>query len=72
MVSVDNYLRVNFDKVPLAPPSGTKGADKITIFEDTDADGVFDKSIDAIKGLNIATSVTTGLGKIWVLNPPIY
>src|SRR5690606_20001002 len=37
---------------------------------DTDADGVFDKSIDAIKGLNIATSVTTGLGKIWVLNPP--
>lgn len=70
VVSVDNYLRVNFDKVPLAPPSGTKGADKITIFEDTDADGVFDKSIDAIKGLNIATSVTTGLGKIWVLNPP--
>lgn len=70
VVSVDNFLRVKFDKVPVAPPGGVKGADKITIFEDTNGDGIYDKSTDAISGLNIATSVTTGRGKIWVLNPP--
>lgn len=70
VVSIDNYLRVKFDKVPAAPPAGAKGADKITVFEDTDGDGVYDKSTDAIQGLNIATSVVTGRGKIWVLNPP--
>lgn len=70
VTSVDNFLRVKFDKTPPAPPGGAKGADKISIFEDTDGDGTFDKSTDAIKGLNIATSVITGRGKIWVLNPP--
>lgn len=70
IVSVDNYLRVQFDKLPAAPPQGVHGADKITFFEDTDGDGVFDRSTDAITGLNIATSVVTGRGRIWVLNPP--
>ncbi|MGV3686254.1 MAG: DUF7133 domain-containing protein [Daejeonella sp.] len=70
VVSVDNFLRVKFDKIPSAPPGGVRGADKITVFEDTNGDGTYDKSTDAIKGLNIATSVVTGRGKIWVLNPP--
>lgn len=70
VASVDNYLRLKFDKVPEAPPAGVKGADKITVFEDTDGDGLFDHSADAITGLNIATSVVTGREKIWVLNPP--
>jgi putative membrane-bound dehydrogenase-like protein len=70
VVSVDNFLRFKYDRVPLPPPQGVKGADKITIFEDTDGDGKYDKSTDAITGLNIATSVVTGRGKIWVLNPP--
>ncbi|SMC95055.1 putative membrane-bound dehydrogenase domain-containing protein [Pedobacter africanus] len=70
VTSIDNYLRVKFDKIPTAPPGGAKGADKITIFEDTNGDGKYDKATDAIKGLNIATSVITGRGKIWVLNPP--
>ena len=70
VVSVDNFLRFKYDRVPLPPPEGVKGADKITIFEDTDGDGKYDRSTDAITGLNIATSVVTGRGKIWVLNPP--
>jgi putative heme-binding domain-containing protein len=70
IINVDNYLRVTFDKVPQAPPGGVKGADKITFFEDTDGDGTYDKSTDAIAGLNIATSVAIGRGNIWVLNPP--
>lgn len=70
VTSVDNFLRVRFDKVPVAPPGGISGADKISIFEDTDGNGTYDKSTVAIDGLNIATSVLTGRGKIWVLNPP--
>ncbi|MEO5995300.1 MAG: hypothetical protein ABIN89_01300 [Chitinophagaceae bacterium] len=70
ITSVDNYLRVTFDKVPAPPPGAVKGADKISFFEDTDEDGKYDKATDAITGLNIATSVTGGRGKIWVLNPP--
>ncbi|MCB1089131.1 MAG: L-sorbosone dehydrogenase, partial [Verrucomicrobiae bacterium] len=70
IVEYDNHLRAQFDKVPEPPPHGTKGADKITIFEDTDGDGRFDKHQDAITGLNIATSVETGHGGIWVTNPP--
>ncbi len=70
IINVDNYLRVTFDKVPAAPPHGVTGADKITIFEDTNGDGTYDKSTDAVTGLNIATSVALGYKKIWVLNPP--
>ena len=70
ITAIDNHTRVTFDRIPEAPPVGAKGADKITFFEDTDGDGVFDKSTDAITGLNIATSVALGRGKIWVLNPP--
>ncbi|GAB2796459.1 HEAT repeat domain-containing protein [Rhabdobacter roseus] len=70
VVSMDNHLRAKFDKVPAPPPGATKGADKITIFEDTNGDGTFDKTTDAITGLNIATSVILGRNKVWVLNPP--
>jgi putative heme-binding domain-containing protein len=66
----DYHLRAQFDKVPLPPPEGTAGADKITLLEDTDGDGKYEKATDAITGLNIATAVTWGRGKIWVLNPP--
>ncbi|HEY1062270.1 MAG TPA: c-type cytochrome [Daejeonella sp.] len=68
--SIDNFLRVKFDKTPAPPPKGIKGADKITVFEDTDGDGRFEKSTDVITGLNMVTSVTLGRGNIWVLNPP--
>lgn len=70
IMSVDNWLRATFDKVPAPPPGAIKGADKITFFEDINGDGKYDKATDAITGLNIATSVTSGRGNIWVLNPP--
>ncbi len=70
VVDIDNHNRVVFDKTPKPPPEGIKGADKITVFEDTNNDGVFDKSTDAITGLNITTGVVLGRGKIWVLTPP--
>ncbi|MDF1861938.1 MAG: c-type cytochrome [Verrucomicrobiales bacterium] len=70
IVEYDDHLRAQFDKMPEPPPHGTKGADKITVFEDTTGDGVYDSHRDVITGLNIATSVVTGAGGIWVTNPP--
>ena len=70
VVRFDHHLRAVFDKVPEPPPRGTPGADKITVFEDTDGDGRYDTSKDVITGLNIVSSVAVGRGGIWVLNPP--
>lgn len=70
VTSMDQHIRATFDRVPLPPDRGSRGADKITFFEDADHDGVYEKSTDAITGLNIATSVALGRGNIWVLNPP--
>lgn len=70
VMHMDQHIRARFDTIPLPPPEGVKGADKISFFEDTDHDGTFDKCTDAITGLNIATSVAFGRGKIWVMDPP--
>ncbi|MEQ8679884.1 MAG: hypothetical protein RID25_09010 [Cyclobacteriaceae bacterium] len=70
IIDIDNHIRAVFDKVPEPPPKGVRGADKITIFEDTDGNGTYDKSTDAITGLNIATGVCLGRNNIWVLTPP--
>jgi glucose/arabinose dehydrogenase/cytochrome c553 len=70
VVKYDKYLRAVFDKVPLPPPNHVRGADKITILEDTDGDGRFESHKDFLTGLNIATSVAVGRGGVFVLNPP--
>ena len=70
VVRFDQYLRAVFDKVPPPPPAGPKGADRITVFEDTDGDGLYDRSKDVLSDLNIASSVQVGPQGIWVLNPP--
>ena len=70
ITSYDQYLRARYNGVPAAPPNHVRGADKITVLEDTDGDGVFDSHKDVITGLNITTSVLTGRGGVWVMNPP--
>ena len=69
-VAVDQYLRTVYDKVPEPPPLGPKGADKITILEDTDGDGRMDKAKDFVTGLNLATGLCLGHGGVWVLQAP--
>ena len=69
-VSRDNYWRTVYDKVPPPPPHHFKGADKITIHEDTKGNGTFDKHKTFVDGLSIVTSVAIGRGGVFVLNPP--
>ena len=70
MVSRDRYWRAVYDKLPEPPPRGVRGADKITIHEDTNGDGVLDSHKVFLDGLNIASSFAKGRGGVWVLNPP--
>lgn len=70
ITSYDQYLRARYDGVPAAPPNHVPGADKVTVLEDKDRDGVFESHRDVITGLNITTSVLTGRGGVWVMNPP--
>lgn len=70
IVEYDRYIRAKFDKVPPPPPNHFRGADRITIHEDTDGDGKFDKQKTFVDGLNIATSVLHGRGGVWIMNPP--
>ncbi len=70
ILKYDRYLRAVFNKVPPAPPNHDRGADKITILEDTNGNGSFDSHKDFVSGLNIASSVAVGRGGVWVLNPP--
>ncbi len=69
-VSVDQYLRTKYDRVPEPPPRGPKGADKITICEDTDGNGVPDKFRDFVTGLNLASGMALGHGGVFVAQPP--
>lgn len=66
----DNHLRAQFDQMPKPPPNHFPGADRITVFEDTDGDGDYDTHKDVITGLSITSSVAIGGGGIWVLQPP--
>lgn len=70
ITAYDQYLRARYDRMPAAPPKHIRGADKITVLEDKDGDGSFESHTDVITGLNITTSVLTGHGGVWVMNPP--
>lgn len=66
----DQYLRAEYDRLPSPPPGHVRGADKITLLEDTNGDGRFDTHRDVITGLNMATSILYAYGGLWVMNPP--
>src|SRR5713226_6417974 len=70
VLSRDMFWRVVYDKVPPPPPHHFPGKDIISIHEDTQGNGVFDKHTVFLEGLNIVTSVARGRGGAWVLNPP--
>ena len=69
-LSRDMYYRAVFDKVPPAPPHHDHGRDLITVHEDTDGDGTFDKTKVLLSGLNMANAALSGHGGIWVMHTP--
>src|SRR3982750_969246 len=69
-VAVDRWSRTVYDRVPEPPPKGPKGADRITICEDTDGDGRADRFTDFVTGLNLCTGVEFGHGGVFVLQAP--
>ncbi len=69
-VEVDRYSRTIYDRIPEPPPRGPKGADRITILEDTDGDGRADRAQDFVQGLNLASGLAFGRGGVFVLQAP--
>ena len=69
-VEVDRYSRTRYDRVPEPPPHGPRGADRITILEDTTGDGRADRARDFVDGLNLATGLLHGDGGLYVLQAP--
>ena len=67
---IDRWSRTVYDRVPEPPPDGPRGADRITILEDTDGDGRADQFKDFVRGLNIATGLAFGHGGVFVLQLP--
>ncbi len=72
MLSRDGVWRVAYDRVPQPPPNHVRGLDRITIHEDVDGDGVYDRRKTFVEGLNLATSSLVGRGGVFVLNPPYF
>ncbi len=69
-VSVDQYLRTEYDRVPEPPPRGPRGADRIKILEDTDGDGRADSEKIFVDGLNLASGLAIGHGGVFVGQAP--
>lgn len=69
-VTVDRWSRTIYDRLPEAPPRGPRGADKITICNDTDGDGQADAFTDFVDGLNLCTGLAFGHGGVFVLQVP--
>lgn len=70
IVSRDKFYRAVYDIFPAPPPNGPRGKDRISVHEDSDGDGQFDRHEIFQDGLNIASSVLPVEGGAWVLNPP--
>ena len=69
-VTVDQYLRTEYDKMPEPPPGGVRGADRIKILEDTDGDGRADSVKIFAEGLNLASALAVGHGGVFVGQAP--
>jgi putative membrane-bound dehydrogenase-like protein len=69
-VQVDRFSRTVYDRVPEPPPNGPRGADRVTICEDTDGDGRADRFKDFVTGLNLCTGLAFGHGGVYILQAP--
>lgn len=70
MLSRDRYYRSHYDKTPPPPPHHDRGRDRISIHEDTDGDGRYDRHKVFQDGLNLANAALRGRGGVWVMHTP--
>lgn len=70
MISRDQYYRSHYDKTPPPPPNHDRGRDVISIHEDTDGDGNYDRHKVFQDGLNMANAAIRGRGGVWVMHTP--
>ena len=70
MLSRDQYYRSKYDRIPPAPPYHDKGADIISVHEDVDRDGTYEKQTKILEGLNMANAALRGWGGFWVMHTP--
>ncbi|MBW3599563.1 MAG: dehydrogenase, partial [Planctomycetes bacterium] len=70
MISRDQYYRSHYDKTPPPPPNHDRGRDVISIHEDTDGDGKYDRHKVFQDGLNMANAAIRGRGGVWVMHTP--
>jgi len=70
MLSRDKYYRAHYDKIPPPPPHHDRGADIISIHEDSDGDGTYDRHRVFLDGLNMANAVVRGHGGVWLMQTP--
>lgn len=73
-VAKDKVWRAIYDKVPPPPPfaadSPFRGSDRISIHEDADGDGVYEKHKVFLDDLNMATSVAHTEHGVWITHAP--
>ena len=70
MISRDQYYRSHYDKTPPPPPNHDRGRDVISVHEDTDGDGKYDRHKVFQDGLNMANAALPGRGGVWVMQTP--
>ncbi len=70
MISRDQYYRSHYDKAPPPPPNHDRGRDVVSIHEDTDGDGKYDRHKVFQDGLNMANAALPGRGGVWVMHTP--
>lgn len=74
VVEAYTYPRRHPEPGPIIPakPGQPREGDKILIFEDTDADGKFDKKTVFMEGLNLVSGIELGFGGVWVGAAPYF
>ena len=69
-ISRDKYYRAKYDQEPKAPPNHYPGRSKVTIHEDTNHDGRFDRHTVFLEGLDLANAALPDHEGVWVMHTP--
>ncbi len=69
-ISRDKYYRAKYDREPKAPPHHNRGRSRISVHEDSDGDGKFDRHKVFLDGLDLANAALPDHDGVWVMHTP--